>query len=270
MNIQKLDLKHFNLEITKKCNQKCFYCFNDSGYSRSKDELSLEDWKRSLTDIFSLGFKSVHITGGEPFLHPHIKEILQHATGTGLDTTVLSNGFKIATLCNESPALLSKLTLAQISLDSMNPQIHNSRRGYKSAYGDAISAIKSLQGLDVPIEISTTVSEENLEEILEIGRYSKSIDASLVIRPLINEGRANNIEHNFIFRRKLQMIIKQMVDLYDVKVITDRFKYVANKTESDSIIFNDGILTVEATGKIRSNHFSEINLTKLLHQLIAA
>ncbi len=270
MNTNELNLRHFNLEITKKCNQKCFYCFNDSGYSRSKDELSLEEWRSLISEICTHGYKSIHITGGEPFLHPNVVEILQHSLKLNLDTTVLSNGLKISALSETKPDLFRKLKLAQISLDSMTPQNHNFRRGYKNAYSDALSAIESLKNLDVPIEISTTVSEQNIGDVLEVGKYSKSIGASLIIRPLINAGRASNVEHSLIFRKKLKNVIKQLTDIHDIKIITDKFKYVADEIESDSIIFNHGILTVKATGKIRSKRFPNIKLNKLLEQLKAA
>ena len=36
-------IKHANIGITNQCNQKCFYCFSNSGQAR-KDELSLDTW----------------------------------------------------------------------------------------------------------------------------------------------------------------------------------------------------------------------------------
>jgi MoaA/NifB/PqqE/SkfB family radical SAM enzyme len=270
MNINDLSLKHFNLEITKKCNQKCFYCFNDSGYSRSKDELSLEEWKVSIKSVSNLGFRSIHITGGEPFLHPNIIEILQYSIELGLDTTVLSNGLKISALCRENPNLFRKLKLAQISLDSMKPQSHNLRRGYRNAFADALSAIESLRNLKVPIEISMTVSEQNIVDVEEVGKYSKSIGASLILRPLINAGRASNVEHSFLFRKKIKEIKSHLIELCGVDVVTDKFYYVADEIESDAIIFNHGILTVEATGKIRSKNFVNLNFNDLLKLAKAA
>ena len=264
------NINHFNLEITKKCNQKCFYCFNDSGYSQSKSELSFEQWKNSLTEISHLNFKSVHITGGEPFLHPKIIEILRHSIDLGLQTTILSNGFRIKKLADENPFLFSQIKIAQISLDSMNPEMHNRRRGFPNAYLDSISAINTFLNLNVPVEISTTVSEQNLHDLFDIGAYCKATNASLIIRPLISTGRAANLKHTDNFYSELELIIDKLQNVNKVKVIEDRFNYVADDEMTEKYYLERGTITVEASGKIRGNSFLETNFKNLLQSLKAA
>jgi MoaA/NifB/PqqE/SkfB family radical SAM enzyme len=264
------NINHFNLEITKKCNQKCFYCFNDSGYSQSKNELSVEQWKNSLTEISQLNFKSVHITGGEPFLHPKIVEILQHSIDLGLQTTILSNGFKIKKLADENPFLFSQIKTAQISLDSMKPEKHNARRGFQNAFPDAISAINTFLNLNVPVEISTTVSEQNLQDLFDIGAYCKTIGASLIVRPLISTGRATDLKHNDSFYSELEEAIYKLQNDFQVKVIDDRFNYVADDVMSERFFVEKGTITVEATGKIRGISFLQTDFQNLLQSLKAA
>lgn len=265
-----ITIKHFNLEIIKKCNQKCFYCFNDSGYSQAKDELSLVEWKDSISEIAHLNYKSVHITGGEPFLHPDITEILQHSIGLGLETTILSNGLRIEKLANDNPSLFSQIKTAQISLDSIDPNMHNARRGFRNAYDDAISAINTFFKLNVPVEISTTVSEQNINHLIDIGVYCKTIGAALIIRPLIATGRAAEIQHSRNFRTTLNQITNELKSKFQVTVIDDRFCYVADEVESDRLFIENGTITVEATGRIRSKSILKYNLTQLLCELKAA
>lgn len=264
------NINHFNLEITKKCNQKCFYCFNDSGYSQSKNELSIEQWKNSLSEISSLNFKSVHITGGEPFLHPNIVEILQHSIGLGLETTILSNGLRIKKLAEKNPYLFSQIKTAQISLDSMNPEMHNARRGFKNAFPDAINAITTFLKLNVPVEISTTVSEQNLQDLFDIGAYCKTIGASLILRPLISTGRANDLKHSDTFHSTLNKIIFELKKTLQVNVIEDRFNYVGDESMSDKFFKEFGTITVEANGKIRGISFKGTDIQNLLQLLKAA
>ena len=263
-------INHFNLEITKKCNQKCFYCFNDSGYSQSKNELSIEQWKNSLTEISFLNFKSVHITGGEPFLHPNIVEILQHSIGLGLETTILSNGLRIKKLAEENPYLFSQIKTAQISLDSMNPETHNARRGSKNAFPDAINAITTFLKLNVPLEISTTVSEQNLQDLFDIGAYCKNIGAALIVRPLISTGRAAELKHKDNFHSELEQIICKLQNDYQVTVIEDRFNYVGDDIMAERYFVEEGTITVEATGKIRGYSFLQTDFQNLIQSLKAA
>jgi MoaA/NifB/PqqE/SkfB family radical SAM enzyme len=269
-NIVKSNIRHFNLELTKKCNQKCFYCFNDSGYAKSKDELSLAEWKNSISEIHNLGYKSVHITGGEPFLHPNIVEILSHSIELGLETTILSNGFKISSLVDKHPSLFTKLKLAQISLDSMDAEMHNSRRGFRNAFKDAMDAINALKKVNVPIEISTTVSEQNLLHLTDIAKYCNLIKAALIIRPLIQAGRAQSIEHSTEFNIQLEGIKERLKSQVKANIISDKFNYVADEKESDRYFKEFGTVTVEATGNIRGEYMKSYILNNFLSQLKAA
>lgn len=261
---------HFNLEITKNCNQKCFYCFNDSGHADQKNELSLVEWKKVISEIHTLGHKSVHITGGEPFLHPNIIEILTHAIGLGLETTILSNGYKIAMLAEKHQTLFSKLKLAQISLDAMDPNVHNARRGFSGAFKDAIDAINSLQKVNVPIEISTTVSDQSLSQLIDIGRYCESIHASLIIRELIQEGRCQAFDANIDLNISLRKI-KEILQLHcKANIVDDQFNYVVQSSERDKYVKNYGTVTVEASGKISGQYIKYYTINSLLNQLKVA
>ena len=265
-----INIKHFNLEITKKCNQQCFYCFNDSGFTKSKDELSLEEWRNSISEIHNLGYKSVHITGGEPFLHPNIVEILSHSIELGLETTILSNGYKIPRLVEKHPTLFAKLKLAQISLDSMDAEIHNSRRGFKGAFKDALDAINALKRVNVPIEVSTTVSDQNILDITDIAKYCNSINASLIIRRLIQSGRAQSIEHSLKFNIQLEEIKEKLQSHTNVNIVSDKFNYVADDNEIDRFFKEFGTVTVDATGNIKGKYLKLFSLKSLLSQLKVA
>lgn len=269
-NAMKSNIRHFNLEITKRCNQKCFYCFNNSGHSKTKDELTLSQWKDAISDIAYLGYKSVHITGGEPFLHPNIIEILQQAVELGLSTTVLSNGFRIESLAKKNYLLFSQIKTAQISLDSTEPSTHNTRRGFRHAYEDAISAIKTFINLNVPVEISTTVSDQNINDLLDIGLFCKEIGAVLIIRSMIKTGRALNIESSDNFNKRFDSIKLELINKHKIAVVDDRFCYVADDIESDKLFLQNGIITVEATGSIRSKSIFLKKLPDLLYTLKAA
>ena len=77
------------------CNLRCTHCF----ISCSPDNHTLEFMSRDqiggyLTEAEELGVKEVYFTGGEPFLHPEIFEILEDALSVA-PTAVLTNGVLI-------------------------------------------------------------------------------------------------------------------------------------------------------------------------------
>ena len=184
-------IRHLNVELTRRCNQRCFYCFNNSGGVSRTGELQLEAWLAILGDLRSKGLQSVHFTGGEPFLYERITELLEAAQLMGLSTSILSNGFRIAEVASRFQSIISLLAVAQISLDSMNPAVHNQRRGYFDAWVHSMSAIRALCEISVPVEVSCVVDDDNIRELPAIARFCDQLQCGLILRPLVAQGRAS-------------------------------------------------------------------------------
>ena len=74
------------------CNLRCGHCFISCGPdNRAFGLLSMEEIGRRLEESVGLGVREYYVTGGEPFLHPRIVDILILALSYG-PTTVLTNG----------------------------------------------------------------------------------------------------------------------------------------------------------------------------------
>lgn len=93
-----------------------------------------------------LGVKEFYFTGGEPFLHPHIVDILQESLKYG-QTTVLSNGTLITEDISQTLAQVSRTSkhkLAfRVSLESFIEEENDQIRG-EGAFKMAIRGIQSL------------------------------------------------------------------------------------------------------------------------------
>jgi uncharacterized Fe-S cluster-containing radical SAM superfamily protein len=74
------------------CNLRCKHCFISCAPDNRKfGFISARDFTRHLQDAVRLGAREFYFTGGEPFAHPNIYQMLGQALDTG-DTTVLTNG----------------------------------------------------------------------------------------------------------------------------------------------------------------------------------
>lgn len=74
------------------CNLRCVHCFISCAPDNdSFGHLSMEEVARRLEESVSLGVREYYFTGGEPFLHPDIVDILTLSLSYG-PTTVLTNG----------------------------------------------------------------------------------------------------------------------------------------------------------------------------------
>jgi molybdenum cofactor biosynthesis enzyme MoaA len=74
------------------CNLRCAHCFiSCSPENHAFGFLPLEEVARRLEESVALGVREYYFTGGEPFLHPRIVDILLLSLAYG-PTTVLTNG----------------------------------------------------------------------------------------------------------------------------------------------------------------------------------
>ena len=243
------NIRHANIEVTSQCNQNCFYCFNNSGTEKQSSQMTFANWMVLLESLQQDGLKSILVTGGEPFLWSHTIDLLRSAQAMDIETSVLSNGFRIPELAGVYPDAFRKLTVAQISLDAMNPSLHDVRRGSNGAWQQAIKSIDVLRSMHVPVEISCTVSDENIEELVAIGGYSKSVGASLLVRPLSITGRAKNFKQSSFFRVRLKAAMDKL-KVAGVDVVNDRYMYVPLDTKISPAFLESDILTITPNGKI--------------------
>lgn len=85
----------FFIELTYNCNLRCKHCYRGEDVrdlSWNKIFLKKERIFSLLDEIEDVGGIEIIFTGGEPFLHPDIFEILEYASDKNLIVTILSNG----------------------------------------------------------------------------------------------------------------------------------------------------------------------------------
>ncbi len=256
-----IPVTHFNLEITNLCNQRCVYCFNNSGPMARKGELSTESWRSFLEQQVEHGLKSVHVTGGEPFVNSKAIELIGAAQELGLITSVLSNGYQVPELVEHFKDQFKKLSVVQISLDSARPDPPDARREKPGARPRTLAAIRALRRAGVPCEISCTVSQENLGDLERLARFCHRLALKLIVRPLVASGRGKGTSlepvHEVSFRELLAEVERQNPGT----VVCDRFCYVPDHVLFDSKAREKGIVTVLPNGKFRAGRvfFPQIN-----------
>ncbi|MDT0317292.1 radical SAM/SPASM domain-containing protein [Streptomyces millisiae] len=79
------------LDLTRKCQLSCVHCYNASGPGGTHGTMSRENWIDVLDQAAACGVRHVQLIGGEPTLHPHAAELVDHALADGLTVEVYSN-----------------------------------------------------------------------------------------------------------------------------------------------------------------------------------
>ena len=140
-----VELRHLdNLWIQvsgTRCNIECRHCFNNSGPSTSRGAgpgettfgfMTLEAVNGAIASAAARGVREIYFTGGEPFLHAQLLEMVAYGL-TVAPTTVLTNGMLISdriadTLGDLATAARYSLEL-RVSLDGYTEQMNDAIRG---------------------------------------------------------------------------------------------------------------------------------------------
>lgn len=157
--------------ITEECNMNCIHCYEKS----SNKKMGLYHIEKIMHELKKHNIMQITITGGEPFLHPNIFEILKKAKELGFLVLLHSNGSLINSNSIEklSYYLSNKTDFIQISLEGSTPQIHNHQG--RHSFDKIIENIKLLVEKNIQVIINTTPSGNNQSDILNIFRLANEL-----------------------------------------------------------------------------------------------
>ena len=144
------------------CNLECTHCINASGPSDPwLKPMAPEIARNAIREADELGVKEIYFTGGEPFLHGEILELLADALAVA-PTTVLTNGTLIDDAMADRLAALARRSLysleIRVSLDDTDTEKNDRVRG-AGTFDKAVHAIQLLheRGL-LPIVTATEIT----------------------------------------------------------------------------------------------------------------
>ncbi len=174
------------------CNLTCTYCLTESAPKVAKRELGAQRMLEVAAEARALGFTSLGVTGGEPFLLSYLTETISKMAEM-LPIVVLTNGtlFTHARL-EEARGLAGAPVALQISLDSADPVANDTMRGPDN-FRRVVAAIDALVARGVRVRIATTaehIDEHELERLCELHRGLGVADEDHVVRPIVRRGRA--------------------------------------------------------------------------------
>ena len=118
------------LEVTKRCNLRCRFCFADGG--RPEEDPTLEEMKTAIREIVrQCGNPLLQLSGGEPTLREDLPELVRYAREAGCSyVQVNTNGIRLA----REPEYAKKLADAGLDIvflqfDGTEDEIYKSLRG---------------------------------------------------------------------------------------------------------------------------------------------
>jgi Fe-coproporphyrin III synthase len=175
---------------TRRCNLTCAHCYSDSG-PRAGDEMPLEVLEDLVTDAAALGYQVLAVSGGEPFMYPHLPALLRRAKDAGLRCLLTSNGTLVTP--RRLGALAGSLDLLVLSLDGPRPE-HDRMRGRDGAYDAMTRRIEAVRESGIPFGFLFTLTQYNVHQLEWAAGFAAASGASLLqVHPLEASGRGRSI-----------------------------------------------------------------------------
>ncbi len=153
------------IEVTHRCNFACEHCYCrlDVNDPQKSSELSLADWDRILDECAEMGVLLFTLTGGEPLVYQHFRELWILAKKKGF----LINLFTNAALIDEewadffaewTPALVS------VTLYGASEATYKRVTGLDGMYARVLSALELLNERQIDIQVKGTFSRLNKDD----------------------------------------------------------------------------------------------------------
>jgi len=163
--------------ITKACNMRCIHCYENAG-KKDKNELNADTVINGLNNMSKAGVTSIAFSGGEPSIHPHILDFIKYTENSGMCAAMATNGYTLADKNKSKEFIDAGLEFVQISLDGKDSKTHDSFRQVNGAWEKAVSAVENFVDAEIFVEVATTVTEHNMNEIPEMIDFVKDLGAN--------------------------------------------------------------------------------------------
>ncbi len=178
-------LPFLSFPITKKCNFKCLYCGMGGEATASNCEYTPVDLIKTYINYgLSKGLKKFRITGGEPFLHPNIKEILQFMGELGVFVLVNTNGSLIMKNAYWLKDIPSTVKFA-VSFDTLKPEKLKVISGV-SCHETVVNGIRFLKENDNLLRVNMVINRHNCDEVYDIINFCKDVGCDLKILDVVS------------------------------------------------------------------------------------
>lgn len=171
------------LELTYRCSEKCIHCYNE-GATRNDDEISkrgdreeltLEDYKCIIDELYDLGLVKVCLTGGDPFSKSFVWKLMDYLYNKGVAFDVFTNGQAIVNDVERLAIYFPRLV--GVSIYSGIPEVHDYITRIKGSWDKSMSVVRQLSALGVPMNLKCCVMRPNVKSYYMVADIAKEYGA---------------------------------------------------------------------------------------------
>lgn len=164
------------VELTRNCNFRCKFCFENCDVKDKYEDKPPEMWKNVIDNLYDLGIKKIHFSGGENFLYPYFEDILKYSKEKGFINLINTNGsIDISSIINYSDEFVFSLH----GYKEVNDEI----TGFKGSFKRTIENIEKAFKSGKKVSVNTVLINENFENYEKLYSYLEEKFDNLTYSP---------------------------------------------------------------------------------------
>lgn len=151
------------LEVTLRCNMRCLHCGSNADGNPREREMTLSEWKRVVDELIDLGAEYFTLSGGEPFVWAHWRELASHIRRREKVLSIISNGSLIT---DDDIRFLASIGMwnVALSIDGLAAS-HDRIRRMRGSFTKAIDALRRFKKTPIKVCVTTSVNRINFDDL---------------------------------------------------------------------------------------------------------
>lgn len=162
-------LTSIRIKVTDRCAWNCWWCHNEGTGKRNPNIVGDIYWTAEFVEVLLklknfLGINEVHLTGGEPTLHPHLPHLISSISQLGFSVKATSIGCSSIILQSLIESGLSGINFSFHATDDKllhNTQIDRTYEWTSIQFKQQIESILLAQKLGANVKINTVMAQES-------------------------------------------------------------------------------------------------------------
>ena len=248
-NGQNINITTAAIETTNVCNFRCPHCYVDKADSKN---LSCQDIKNIIDELYELNTCNLLFTGGEVLTHKFFKDFYLYAYKKGFIITINTNG----SLIDDSLMEFIKRTppySIEISLYGHNQETFENFTKTKVSFESIVSTLEKLKKASVNVMCKSVITNTNKSHYKDIEKICKNLNIPFkkdyIAFPQLDKSYAFNPEQiepeeAIELLKEDSNCQKQYLKIFDESIENKEFVFQCRKNNDGLFFSSDGNINI--------------------------
>lgn len=153
-------------ELTQACDLVCLHCRACAQRRPAADELNTRNAKQLIDQLVEFPDPPLLVlTGGDPLKRSDIFEIIDYATGRGLEVSITPSATPLVTHAAIKRLRDAGISRMAISIDGADAETHDGNRGVTGSFYRSLEILRDARTLGLQTQINTVLTPANVHQI---------------------------------------------------------------------------------------------------------